>query len=347
MTFPDHPMWRAALAPAAAVFGAAARARQRFYATGLWETVRWPFPIFCVGNLTVGGAGKTPVTLWLAGRLKAAGRRPVILSRGHGRRGGPAYFRNGGEPLPGVDRLGDEPRLLAARLPGVPISIDADRAAAAGRAWGEGAIDCAVMDDGFQHARLHRDRNVLCLDARLAHGVFVNGRPTPLLPAGPWREKPVAGARAQGWVFTRAERLSGAERGALRSAGLPGGAPAFFADYVLSFYEGPTGRPVPATELNGAPVLALTGVADPGGFEAGLERMGARVRGLRFADHHVFSETERARAMKEAERDRRRLVVTEKDWQRLPAYFPAVVARLDLTWDGEDPWDSVIASALR
>ena len=75
--------------------------------------------------------------------------------------------------------------------------------------------------------------------------------------------------------------------------------------------------------------------------------MGARVRGLRFADHHVFSRKERARATDEAGRDRRRLIVTEKDWQRLPPDFPAVVARLDLKWDGEDPWDSVIASALR
>lgn len=347
MSWPSHPLWRASLALPAAIFGAAARARRRLYADGYFEKTRWPFPIFCVGNLTVGGSGKTPVTLWLTERLKAAGRRPVILSRGHGRRGGPVYVPNQGEALPGAALLGDEPRLLAARLPGVPVSIDADRSAAAGRAWAAGTVDCAVMDDGHQHERLHRDRSLLCMDARTAHGVFVAGRPTPLLPAGPWREKPAAGARADGWVFTRAERLSGAERAALRSAGLPGAVPTFFADYVLSFYEGRTGRPVPAAEWNGASVLALTGVADPAGFEAGLERLGARVRGLRFADHHVFSRKERARATDEAGRDRRRLIVTEKDWQRLPPDFPAVVARLDLEWDGEDPWDSVIASALR
>lgn len=347
MSWPDHPLWRASLALPAAIFGAAARARRRLYAGGYLERTRWPFPIFCVGNLTVGGSGKTPVTLWLAERLKAAGRRPVILSRGHGRRGGPVFVLNQGEALPGAALLGDEPRLLAARLPGVPVSVDADRSAAAGRAWADGTIDCAVMDDGHQHERLHRDRSLLCMDARTAHGVFVGGRPTPLLPAGPWREKPAAGARADGWVFTRAERLSGAERAALRAAGRPGGGPAFLADYALSFFDGPTGRPVPGTELAGAPVLVLTGVADPGGFESGLERLGLRARGRRFPDHHVFTPRELARSTEEARRENRRLVVTEKDWQRLPPDFPAVVARLDLKWDGEDPWDSVIASALR
>lgn len=348
MNIPDHPLWRGAWAVPAALFGAAARARNRLYAGGYLETVRWPMPVFCVGNLTVGGAGKTPVTLWLAERLKAVGRRPAVLSRGFGRRDrSPVFVPNQGEAVPGADRLGDEPRLLASRLPGVPVSIDSDRAAAAGRAWISGLADCAVMDDGFQHRGLFRDRDLLCLDARTAHAVFVGGRETPLLPAGPWREKPAAGVRAAGWVFTRAERLSGAEKAALRTAGRPGGAPAFFAEYALSFFDGPTGRPISPSEMAGADVTAFTGVADPGGFEAALTKWGARVRGARYSDHHVFTAGERARVLADAGRDGRRVVVTEKDWQRLPSDFPAVVARLDLRWDGEDPWASVIESVLR
>lgn len=347
MNIPDHPLWRGVFAGPAALYGAAARLRSRLYAGGFLETVRWPMPVFCVGNLTVGGSGKTPVTLWLAERLKAAGRRPAVLSRGYGRRDRtPVFVPNQGDPLPGVDRLGDEPRLLASRLPGVPLSIDADRAAAAGRAWASGLADCAVMDDGFQHRRLYRERDLLCLDARTAHAVFAGGRPTPWLPAGPWREKPAAGVRAAGWVFTRAERLSGAEKSALGAAGRPGGAPAFFAAYTLSFYDGPTGRPLPAGELAGRGVLALSGVADPGGFEAALTKSGARVRSARFADHHLFTEGERARVADDARRAGLRVVTTEKDWQRLPPDFPAVVARLDLRWEGEDPWASAIESAF-
>lgn len=348
MKFPEHPLWRGALALPARLFGAVTSARQRLYANGSLETVRWPMPIFCVGNLTVGGAGKTPVTLWLAERLKTAGRRPAVLSRGYGRRDrAPVFLPNQGEALPGADRLGDEPRLIASRLPGVPVSIDPDRAAAAGRAWASGVVDCAVMDDGFQHRRLFRDRDLLCLDARTAHAVFVGGRSTPLLPAGPWREKPSSGVRAAGWVFTRAERLSGAERAALKAAGRPGGAPAFFAEYALTFYEGPTGRSMPSAEIAGAGVVALTGVADPAGFEAALTKGGARVTGARFSDHHFFSPEECARALDEARSRGGRVVVTEKDWQRLPPDFPAVVARLTLRWDGEDPWASVIESVFR
>lgn len=348
MRIPDHPLWRGALALPARLFGAASHIRDRLYAAGYWETVRWPMPIFCVGNLTVGGSGKTPVTLWLAERLKAAGRRPAVLSRGYRRRHRAAVFvPNQGEVLPGADRLGDEPRLIASRLPGVPVSIDPDRASAAGRAWASGLVDCAVMDDGFQHRRLYRDRDVLCLDARAAHAVFVGGRRTPLLPAGPWREKPAAGVRAAGWVFTRAERLSGAEKSALKAAGRPGGAPVFFAEYELSFFDGPTGHSVPAADMAGMEVVALSGVADPGGFEAALVKRGARVRGARFSDHHFFTPGERARVLAAARRAGGRVIVTEKDWQRLPPDFPAVVARLNLRWDGEDPWSSVIESVLR
>jgi tetraacyldisaccharide 4'-kinase len=98
------------------------RARAAAYARGILETVRVPVPIFCLGNLTVGGSGKTPGVLWLLEELKKRGHRPAIVSRGYGRRDrSPVVLvPNQGEPLPGVERIGDEPRFLARRSGGAP-----------------------------------------------------------------------------------------------------------------------------------------------------------------------------------------------------------------------------------
>lgn len=339
--------WILAAGPSA-LYGMGVRLRNAFYESGQWETVRLPVPVFCLGNLTVGGSGKTPGVLWLAGRLKAAGRRPVVVSRGYGRQSTEAVILapNAGEPLPPATRIGDEPRLIASRLPGVPVAVGADRARAAERAWERFSPDCVVLDDGFQHRRLWRTRDFLCLDAATAHRVFVAGRPTPLLPAGPWRERPSAAARAQAWFFTRAERLGPEQKSALRAALSSAGRPLYFADYALSFRDGPSGANVPAESLSGAPVLALSGLGDPGGFEASLERVGARVAGLRFPDHHAFSDEDQDRAMALARAEGRRLIVTEKDAQRLPSNFPALVAEVNWRWEGEDPWDAWIESAF-
>ena len=341
-------LWRVLAAGPAALYGWAVDRRNALYDSGGWETVRLPVPVFCLGNLTVGGSGKTPGVLWLAGRLTAAGHRPVVVSRGYGRQSKEAVIliANAGESLPPVGRMGDEPRLIASRLSGVPVAVGADRARAAERAWETFSPDCVVLDDGFQHRRLWRDRDFLCLDAGIAQRVFVEGRPTPLLPAGPWRERPSAARRAHAWFCTRADRLGPEGKTALRAALGRTGRPVYFADYALTFREGPTGVPVPAETLAGTPVLALSGLGDPAGFEASLERAGARVAGFRFPDHHAFSDGDRTRALDRARAEGRRLVVTEKDAQRLPSDFPALVAEVNWRWEGEDPWGSWIESVF-
>src|SRR5262245_11784908 len=113
------PGWGAFFWLPSKVYSVLTRVRGRAYEKGYAETVRMPVPVFCVGNLTVGGSGKTPVTLWLAERLQGLGRRPAVLSRGYGRLSeGLRLVDNGGGPLPTARDIGDEPRLLAERLPG-------------------------------------------------------------------------------------------------------------------------------------------------------------------------------------------------------------------------------------
>ncbi len=329
------------------MFQAAAVARAWAYGRGYLETVRVPAPVFCVGNLTVGGSGKTPVVAWLADFLVKKGHRPVVLTRGYGRSSKDITLvaNRDGQDFPDREVIGDEPGLLARRLPGVPLAVGADRARAAEQAIAAFGPDCFVMDDGFQHHRLYRDRNLLCLDARLAHEVWVRGEAAPFLPAGPWRESPGNAARADALLLTRAERLTEEERTGLRAALAPLRKPLGFAHYRLSFWDPHAGKPVAAAELAGKPVLALSGLADPASFENSLERLGARVAVQRHGDHHVFTPADLARARERAEREGRVIVTTEKDAQRLPRDFPARVARLDLEWE-DRLWTSVIDSAF-
>lgn len=327
------PGWPAVFWLPSRLYRAASLARRNAYARGYAETVRLPVPVFCVGNLTVGGSGKTPVTIWLAEFLKSAGRRPAVLSRGHGRASrGPVLVANRGEVLPPSQDMGDEPRLIAERLPGVPVAVDADRVRAgrlALEAWSPG---CLVLDDGYQHHRLHRDRDILCLDARLAHAVFVEGAAARPLPAGPWREGPDAVDRAHVLALTRAERLDGDQRRALEKKLAPLGKPLAWARYKTV---------VPGAPLRGQAVLALSALADPAPFEEALKAQGAEVMALRRPDHHYFTPGD----LEEARRPGRRIVTTEKDRQRLPGDFPADAARLDLEWEST-AWTSEIASAF-
>lgn len=345
---PSSPLdiaWRAAWWGPARLFGWAAAARARAYRRGHFETVRVPVPVVCVGNLTVGGSGKTPVVAWLAERWRAAGRRPGILSRGYGRtsRGLTVLANRPGERLPPVEAVGDEPRWLAGRLPGVPLAIGADRARSAERLWEEFHPDVLILDDGLQHYRLHRDADLICLDARLAHAVWVEGRPAPLLPAGPWREPPAALTRGRALLLTRAERLTPHEREALRRRLSFFKGPIGAARYRIRLWEGE--RPVPDGELAGRPVLALSGLADPTSFEDALRRLGAEVSPARFGDHHDFSAAEAAGAVDRARREGRLLVTTEKDAQRLPPGYPARRAELVLEWE-DTAWTTIVDSAI-
>jgi tetraacyldisaccharide 4'-kinase len=328
------------------LFDGLSRARAAAYAQGILETVRVPVPIFCLGNLTIGGSGKTPGVLWLLEELKKRGHRPGIVSRGYGRRDRSPVILvpNQGEPLPGVERIGDEPRLLARRS-GLPLAVGADRARACARAWEEFDVDCLVMDDGFQHHRIYRDRDLICLDARLAFNVFSEGLPTPILPAGPWREKPGALRRAHGLFLTRAEDLPADRLVALQSLLDERGVKNVAVKGRLSFHDNRTGQEIPLEGIRNQRLLALSGLGDPASFETSLARAGAFVLGERYRDHHWFSSRECESVLGKARRDERRVVVTEKDRERLPDKFPVLVARLE--WELQQKgWSSWIESVF-
>jgi tetraacyldisaccharide 4'-kinase len=290
--------------------------REAAYRHGWLARERLPCPVVSVGNLTVGGTGKTPAVEMMARWLTEDGRRVAVLSRGYGRRPGASVelVSDGNGPKVTADRAGDEPFLLARHLRGVAIVVGSDRLAAGRWALRHLRPDILLLDDGFQQRRLLKDVEVVCVDARAPWG------PGGLLPRGTLRESPAALARAHFLIVTRA--------GSTRSlAGLHdeirfyrGPASWLMADYVVQGLEDlRSGERHPIESLRGRGVLAFAGIAAPERLAETLTAQGAIVRGLvAFPDHHVYGPRDikavvrRARAVGAG-----LLVTTEKDAVRL------------------------------
>lgn len=314
---PDRPGWQARLLSPLSLawrLGAAWRGR---------GVVPWraPVPVLCVGNLTAGGAGKTPMVAALLARLLAAGRRPHVVSRGHGGRlAGPHRVDPAGDTHAAV---GDEALLLAALA---PVWVARDRAAGV-RAAAEAGAELVLMDDGFQNPSVAKDAAILMVDAGQ---VFGNGR---MIPAGPLREPVSEGlARADLTVLVggRAERDAAI---ALWPA---------LADAVPA-------RLVPRETglvLAGEKVLAFAGIGWPEKFFATLREMGAHLTGaVPFADHCRYAPAVLRRLQRSARSEGAMLVTTEKDAARLPASFIREVVVVQVVLEPEDwsPIDRTLA----
>jgi tetraacyldisaccharide 4'-kinase len=295
------------LAPAGLVYGALAARRMAR------EGAQAPCPVVCIGNFTLGGAGKTPTALAVAGLLGDLGRRPVFLSRGYGGRSpGPVRV----EPeRHGAAEVGDEPLLLARAAPAI---VSRDRVAGA-RACREAGADVIVMDDGLQNPSLAKTLSIAVVDGAVGLG---NGR---VFPAGPLR----APAEAQ-WTRVHAALAigEGAPGARVLAQARARGLPALRGRLVPD--------PAAAAGLRGRPVLAFAGIGRPDKFFASLREIGADLRETRaFPDHHAFTDAEAASLAAEATRRNLLLVTTEKDRVRLPPALP--VATLPVRLVLEEP----------
>ena len=253
------------LAPLSLVFSAAARMRRWAYRKGLGTTARLPVPVIVVGNLTVGGTGKTPLTIWLVQFLQQAGYAPGVVSRGYGgRRGRPEPLRV--EPETDPAECGDEPVLIAQKTD-APVMVAQDRVLAARALLAGTSCNILVADDGLQHYRLGRDLEILLVDGERRFG---NGW---CLPGGPLRE-PVARARSVDFIVRReGQALSGEYAMTLQGR----------TAINLS-----TGRTVPLTDFVGQPVRAIAGIGYPERFFRELAGRGIAVEPLDFPDHHAY-----------------------------------------------------------
>jgi len=316
---------RALLAPLALaerVFRAGAAAHSALYDAGLARQVRAGAPVVSIGNLAVGGAGKTPAALAVAERLVARGRRVAVLSRGYGaRRTDARVVSDGTRVLLAAEDAGDEPFLLARRLPSAAVLCGPSRAELARRAVEELRADALVLDDGFQHRRLARDVDVVVLDAANPAG---NGR---LLPRGPNREPWSALSRAQLAWISRVDQAAPRELEALRARvrAATGREPVQSRHAVTDVLDGSLANSLGKGALAGRRALLLCALARPDGFRRTLADLGAVVAGERvFRDHHAFSEGEIEEALRAAAAAGCDVVATtEKDAVRLPPRLAA------------------------
>jgi tetraacyldisaccharide 4'-kinase len=291
------------LEPAARAYAALGAARRV-----ITSPYRARVPVICVGNLVVGGAGKTPVVQSLTRLLITRGRRPAILSRGYGGNAAGPTLVDGARQS--ASDIGDEPLMLS-RL--APVWVARDRPAAARKAIAAGA-DCLVMDDGFQNPSLAKDLSLLVIDGDYGLG---NGR---VLPAGPLREPAHRGlARADAVV------LMGEDRAGL----LPR-----MNELVLRASL----APVNGAEFAGKQVIAFAGIGRPDKFFITLESCGARLLARHaFPDHHPYGAAEIRRLADEAVAKNAILVTTEKDRVRLTPTWRERVAALSIVvaWQDE------------
>jgi tetraacyldisaccharide 4'-kinase len=319
------------LAPLGALYGSAAAARAWLYAHGVLPQARLAGPVISVGNLSSGGTGKTPVVAWLARLLQAAGFPVAILSRGYrgSFRGAALFVSDERSVLAGAAEAGDEPLMLARSLPGVVVAVGRQRDVVGRAVESRFGPRAHVLDDGFQHLRLYRDLDVVCLDETRPFD-----RP---LPAGRAREWPSA--------LRRADLL------------LVGGADAspsldpqktFRVRRHIDGFFARNGEPCPAPRR----AFLLAGIARPARFEADVRSCVAELLGTAFyPDHHVFSledlrrELARARSL-----GADAVVTTAKDEVRLPVAAgepPVLVARLSVEIDDALRFGERVLSSVR
>jgi tetraacyldisaccharide 4'-kinase len=293
------------------------------YRRGWLKTRRLNRPVVSVGNLSVGGTGKTPLVILMARTLLAGGHRPCILTRGYRGRGGKGLIilEPGADRIADPRQVGDEPAALARALPSVPIIVSPDRLRA-GRI-GEQRFQATVhlLDDGFQHLALYRDLDVVLLDVTRSLSDLA------LLPAGRGREPFSALRRAHWVILTRTELAdAGGLQGCVQALN-PQARIFRCATKFAGLVEARSGRAEPQENLRRKKVTAFCGIGNPAAFFADLQGWGFRlVAESVFADHHVYSRQDLERVSALSRRaGAEAILTTQKDVMNLPPDWNAAM----------------------
>lgn len=309
---------RALLYVPAKLYELAVRARILAYDQGLLKTHRLNAPVISVGNLTVGGTGKTPCVAFIAKTLRDAGHQVTILSRGYKRQtSGRVEVSDGKQILCSPAESGDEPFLLAQTCSGVRVVVDQDRFAA-GR-WLEenrAPVSAFILDDAYQHLRLARDLNLLLIDAT---------EPLPqaaMIPFGRLREPLAELRRAHAVIVTRSDQnFDRAELiETIKKYAAPH-IPVFFAHHEMTrFRQLGSNSAKSLSEFAGKNIAAVSGIAKPDRFNEDLQNAGLKIVYRRdFPDHHRYSSAEFAEVISAAQaKNAVAIIVTEKDAVNLP-----------------------------
>lgn len=308
--------------PFAAIYGSIAALRNYLYDKGWKKAYAVGVPVICVGNISAGGTGKTPVSEYLVDACLKQGHRTAYLSRGYGRKTR-GYLR---VPAQGAscEQFGDEASQVAAKFPSALVAVCEDRVAGAQRLIEEGA-QVIILDDAYQHRRIHRDLNLLVVDAHIPPSKDY------MLPMGRLREPRTGIRRAQAVIVNKVETESQIAK--LRKE--LGQLPIAFTRFRPAGLRNFAALEKPEIALNGAILVAFSGIGRNAQFRRTLELAGGKVADFHgFADHHPFTQAEIAKILEEVAALREKsgnftpgfAVTTEKDYFRLAGmpWFPQI-----------------------
>ncbi len=330
MSRTHSPVWLDPIAaPLAAVYGGIVNFRNHAYDNGTFKIQHVSVPVISIGGITAGGAGKTPLAIWTLEKLIAQGIRCGLVSRGYKRKkSGTVWMSRGdGSMLASAEDGGDEPRLIAERLPRVPVICDADRVRGGTLLIEQANVQAIVLDDGFQHRRLARDLDWVSIDTALTR------RALRMLPWGYLRERFLSINRASAaWIKVADKEHAEQWITAIRELDitLP----------LVAFRLSETGWKVknellPLESLRGCSGLAFAGIAHPARFQNSLKNAGVELKQfIPLFDHHSYNESDTVRIlerMKKTNSDY--LFTTEKDYVKLPEELrsaPIAVLRIEV-----------------
>lgn len=322
--------------PAAGYYGVQ-RLREQFYSWGLLQGAEPPVPVISVGNVVLGGSGKTPFVIYLAQLLQSEGFRPAVVSRGYKGSNRDRYLivSDGSSSEPAVDPsvCGDEPYLIAKRVTGVPVIVGRRRIYPVTASHELFHTDVALLDDGFQHLSLARRLDI----------VLVNGSEDHMFPRGRLREPVSALRRADVVMLAGVDSVPEAAKKHLESAAV------FRCRFFPEILVNRNGTH-PCAQLKGEEVILCSAIAGPDRFRKTAEQLGWAVADhMVFRDHHSFTDAELRGILELA--GARPIVVTEKDWVKLPGWFrqadQVYALRITTVVEDEEKFREILMRAIR
>jgi tetraacyldisaccharide 4'-kinase len=327
------------LLPLSWLYGAVCKARLLLYQRGWLKQEKLGARVVSVGNVTLGGTGKTPLVIYLAQKLREKNHKVAVLTRGYKRRtSGLVEITQDTKKRIAWEDVGDEPYLLSIRLPDVPIMVCKDRVASGKRAIRNFGSEILLLDDGFQHLKLKRDLDVVAIDSV---NPFGNRR---LLPAGILREPLSSLKRADVFVLTKADQTSRQNELIEKLKTQKPDAPVLRSVYQVSDVEDLIDHsPVDLQDLRGKSALLLSGIGNPFSFEKTVEHLNVKILKHRiFPDHFAYREKDVDDLVRQAQDQGADFIITtEKDSVRIPLVkrpgIPIYVVKIDLRIDsGEE-----------
>jgi tetraacyldisaccharide 4'-kinase len=320
----------------------ALQVRSLSYKIGLLKPKQLPCPVISVGNITVGGTGKTPLVMAIATELMKRGIPVAILSRGYKRKKTSAPLVSDGRTvLLSQEESGDEPFLMATSLKGIPIIVGKDRFTNGQMALQRFGIRGLLLDDGYQHQQLHRDLNILLIDSQVGFGDY------HLLPRGILREPLSHLRRSHLILFTKVEHPEAYQSLEAILREVHPSPQIFHSHYEPVGLIGPGAEREELHSMQGKRVLAVSGIANPNYFSSLLKKCGMKILGeMLFPDHHLYTSEDLNSIQKEAN-GVDRIITTEKDMVKLMELdirnLPIRALRIEMKiWEEEEFYQKIM-----